>query len=395
MRRFTSLADIAPSRGVGRVAAAPPAAPVAAARRRRAVVAAAHHVVRRALRRRLEVDRHGPRASDQHDGVLHAGLDALEILLELVLRRLVGRDEVERLRLDRAVGAWRPRQHFELELVLDRRDDRADGDVVGPSRPGEVPRLETAVREAPGRHLLDRPLAGGLEVGRARQPRPVHVRQVVHRPEDLRVVLRFLADLRVDVGVDALFFARRKGGAADATRADTPTAIVSVLCFMKAPEKRCWDYTCSVTLPLSCRLASTARRPSRSRRSERSRSTSMATHDRAPSRRRRRRRSPAIASSRSIPHDRQAFTQGLQYLDGVLYEGTGQHGQSGIRKVKLETGEVLQHQPLDAKYFGEGITVWGDTHRPAHVAGRDRIRLRQGDLQADRRPSAIRAKAGA
>jgi glutamine cyclotransferase len=61
------------------------------------------------------------------------------------------------------------------------------------------------------------------------------------------------------------------------------------------------------------------------------------------------------------PHDRQAFTQGLQYVDGVLYEGTGQLGQSGIRKVKLETGEVLQHQPLDAKYFGEGITVWGST----------------------------------
>jgi len=61
------------------------------------------------------------------------------------------------------------------------------------------------------------------------------------------------------------------------------------------------------------------------------------------------------------PHDRHAFTQGLQYVDGVLYEGTGQYGQSGIRKVKLETGEVLQHQPLDAKYFGEGITVWGNT----------------------------------
>jgi len=61
------------------------------------------------------------------------------------------------------------------------------------------------------------------------------------------------------------------------------------------------------------------------------------------------------------PHDRQAFTQGLQYLDGVLYEGTGQLGQSGIRRVKLETGEVLQQQPLDAKYFGEGITVWGET----------------------------------
>ena len=72
----------------------------------------------------------------------------------------------------------------------------------------------------------------------------------------------------------------------------------------------------------------------------------------------------AVAGYRVVkvyPHDRQAFTQGLQYVDGDLYEGTGQNGQSGIRKVKLETGEVLQHQPLDAKYFGEGITVWGNT----------------------------------
>jgi glutamine cyclotransferase len=61
---------------------------------------------------------------------------------------------------------------------------------------------------------------------------------------------------------------------------------------------------------------------------------------------------------RSYPHDRDAFTQGLEYVDGVLYEGTGRNGHSGIRKVKLETGEVLQAQPLDARYFGEGITVW-------------------------------------
>ena len=61
------------------------------------------------------------------------------------------------------------------------------------------------------------------------------------------------------------------------------------------------------------------------------------------------------------PHDRQAFTQGLEYVDGVMFEGTGQHGQSGIRRVRLETGEVLQHQPLDSKYFGEGITLWRDT----------------------------------
>lgn len=58
------------------------------------------------------------------------------------------------------------------------------------------------------------------------------------------------------------------------------------------------------------------------------------------------------------PHDPKAFTQGLQYLDGVLYEGTGQHGQSQIRRVKLETGEVLQKRDVPAEHFGEGITVW-------------------------------------
>jgi len=61
---------------------------------------------------------------------------------------------------------------------------------------------------------------------------------------------------------------------------------------------------------------------------------------------------------RSYPHDRAAFTQGLIVRDGVFYEGTGLNGQSGIRKVKLETGEVLQLQPLGAEYFGEGITDW-------------------------------------
>src|SRR5215207_5857603 len=61
---------------------------------------------------------------------------------------------------------------------------------------------------------------------------------------------------------------------------------------------------------------------------------------------------------RSYPHDRQAFTQGLEFADGVLYESTGLNGKSGIRKVNLETGQVLQVQPLDAAYFGEGITVW-------------------------------------
>ena len=58
------------------------------------------------------------------------------------------------------------------------------------------------------------------------------------------------------------------------------------------------------------------------------------------------------------PHDPKAFTQGLQYVDGFLYEGTGLNGSSSIRKVKLETGEVVQRRDVARAYFGEGITVW-------------------------------------
>lgn len=60
---------------------------------------------------------------------------------------------------------------------------------------------------------------------------------------------------------------------------------------------------------------------------------------------------------REFPHDRQAFTQGLEFHDGVLYESTGVHGRSTLRRVKLETGEVLQSVPLASEHFGEGITV--------------------------------------
>jgi glutamine cyclotransferase len=56
------------------------------------------------------------------------------------------------------------------------------------------------------------------------------------------------------------------------------------------------------------------------------------------------------------PHDPQAFTQGLIYRNGFLYEGTGLNGRSGIRKVKLETGEVVGFRALAEQYFGEGIT---------------------------------------
>jgi len=58
------------------------------------------------------------------------------------------------------------------------------------------------------------------------------------------------------------------------------------------------------------------------------------------------------------PHDRAAFTEGLFFHEGVLYESTGQNGKSWIRKIRLENGEVLQQAPLESQYFGEGIVAW-------------------------------------
>ena len=62
----------------------------------------------------------------------------------------------------------------------------------------------------------------------------------------------------------------------------------------------------------------------------------------------------------SYPHDRTAFTEGLFYLDGFLYESTGIEGASSVRKVRLETGEVVQRHDLPSAYFGEGIIQWKD-----------------------------------
>jgi glutamine cyclotransferase len=60
------------------------------------------------------------------------------------------------------------------------------------------------------------------------------------------------------------------------------------------------------------------------------------------------------------PHDPGAYTQGLFYLNGVMYESTGLNGQSSVRKVRLETGEVLQKHDIPEQYFGEGIINWKD-----------------------------------
>jgi glutaminyl-peptide cyclotransferase len=67
-----------------------------------------------------------------------------------------------------------------------------------------------------------------------------------------------------------------------------------------------------------------------------------------------------FALIRVFPHDISAYTQGLAYRDGFLYEGTGRNGQSSLRKVRLETGEVIQRVDLGSEFFGEGITVIKD-----------------------------------
>lgn len=62
----------------------------------------------------------------------------------------------------------------------------------------------------------------------------------------------------------------------------------------------------------------------------------------------------------SFPHDPKAYTQGLLYDNGFLYESTGQYGQSSLRKVELETGAVVQLHQLDDRFFAEGLALFGN-----------------------------------
>jgi len=61
-----------------------------------------------------------------------------------------------------------------------------------------------------------------------------------------------------------------------------------------------------------------------------------------------------------FPHDKKAYTQGLEYYNGFLYETTGGKGKSTLRKVDIKTGKVLQKIDLDKKYFGEGMTIFNN-----------------------------------
>lgn len=63
---------------------------------------------------------------------------------------------------------------------------------------------------------------------------------------------------------------------------------------------------------------------------------------------------------KSYPHDAAAYTQGLLFADGQLYESTGQVGESSIRIVRLKDGKVLKKVDVPPPYFGEGLALWGD-----------------------------------
>ncbi|WP_369933100.1 glutaminyl-peptide cyclotransferase [Xanthomonas tesorieronis] len=63
---------------------------------------------------------------------------------------------------------------------------------------------------------------------------------------------------------------------------------------------------------------------------------------------------------KTYPHDTGAFTEGLFYLHGYLYESTGELGHSGVRKVELDSGRVLQQVDTPPPYYGEGIVAWHD-----------------------------------
>jgi glutamine cyclotransferase len=70
---------------------------------------------------------------------------------------------------------------------------------------------------------------------------------------------------------------------------------------------------------------------------------------------------PVVSAAivKTYPHDPNAFTQGLEFNDGRLYESTGRTGQSTLRECALETGKVLRSVSLPAQEFGEGLTIFG------------------------------------
>jgi glutaminyl-peptide cyclotransferase len=96
---------------------------------------------------------------------------------------------------------------------------------------------------------------------------------------------------------------------------------------------------------------------------------------------------------RIYPHDSRAYTEGLFYLDGSLYESTGEIGRSGIRKVDLATGAPQASVPINPPHFGEGIVPWKD--QIISLAGGAGLPLVARGLQAARHVPLSRRGLGA
>jgi glutamine cyclotransferase len=69
---------------------------------------------------------------------------------------------------------------------------------------------------------------------------------------------------------------------------------------------------------------------------------------------------PGYEILRTLPHDPSAFTQGLLYRNGSLFESTGLYGQSSLREVEINTGKVLRRRALPRHFFGEGLAEWSN-----------------------------------
>ena len=83
----------------------------------------------------------------------------------------------------------------------------------------------------------------------------------------------------------------------------------------------------------------------------------------------------------TYPHDRGAFTQGLVYAGGALYESTGLYGRSSVRRVHMKTGTPELVRPLAAQYFGEGLTAFGERLIQLTWHSGKAFVYRRGDLQ--------------
>ena len=155
-----------------------------------------HHVgVFAAQRDGVEGDRHLLVRADEHHPALDRGLDAVEERGQVHRVRPRGQRDLHRLPARDAGRTRRPRQHFDDERVLDRRDEVRGHALVRPPGAAEVPRLETPVLQSPRRHLLHRPLASRLEIRRAGESGSVDIGEDVQRLENLRPAGRLLPDL--------------------------------------------------------------------------------------------------------------------------------------------------------------------------------------------------------